>query len=1317
MKGVIVVSAFFLVFGLMTTVSSNKKSIIGTGNGHSGNVHELKIASESVQREDFPYANHLDPKTYLDTYNKIQNMPSEAKRATFEGKGRRSVNISQTEWESYGPLGVPWKDDPTGNQAFGRIRTMLWYYNSGTNSWERYLGAGSGGLYYSQQVFTSVIWQSLGDNLPNPSVGAIAVDPTNNNVIFVGTGDWGRDHGAGIFKTTNRGQTWSSIPLSVYPYWITKIAYLVGNSIMIASTSGGIVRSTDGGTTWSLKAVEPTDSTSPCFDLVVVNPSRLYAALPWQGVYTSNDGGNSWSKVSSGLPTNHGTTLAIDVSQSDPNTLYAAYTDSNNNQGGIYKSTNGGASWSRTADPPTYIDLGQGHHTNVIRVHPSDPNTVYAASVGFVKSTDGGASWTTPDGWHSDHTVIEFDPGDPNTMYLCSDGGIIIHNDATNTNFNSNFEFLPGAPLQVYEMDYCWSKSGEMIGGTQDNGEIFTTGGSNSGDPWLQIGGCDGGNQISIDPSNPSNIFGNDWCGAVSPRWRSLSQGDSADNIDNGLTTGTYIPIRLAKGGPEILFTCDTLGLYNSYNQGNNWLASTPNLGHDFSGPYPWTPQLSVNNYATFANKVCYVVWNGDNYVFQGAPGAMSETKLLETFDHLIADRGDPNEVFGTTATGIYKSMDRGYSWTPISGSYPNQIPAGASINDVLEIVSGGAIYAATTMGVFKSNDGGQNWFSFQNGLPVVSVVRIFAIPGPTYDTLRIATYGRGFWQRLINDINPNLLAPKPLNGIVLGLTGNKYGVHGVGYLGKIINSSDGGNSWDTSSSGTSNNLNAVCTIGDQTIIAAGDTQTVVRSTDAGSTWTLIPPRARGNITGVCSTPNGTSWMCMDNGNILTSIDTGRSWLSQSSFPGIVFHACQFMDDSTGAILGHTTVGGTVPIVYFTTNRGGQWNPTYPTTMNDLNKLFFTSDSDGFVVGDGGTILKTTDQGNSWTLLSSGVTTPLHDCFFKDPLTGYACGDSGTFIMTQDGGSTWSRMPNSGTSNLRALTMVNANLIIGGDGTIMSSSQAHQNTILYNLSNSWNLVSLPVTAMDNSIGTLFPSKSSDAFSYNGSGYATSPTMIPGEGYWLRFSGQQVAQVTGAPIETLQIPVTTGWNLIGSTNTSLNVQNITSFPAGIVTSQFFGYNTGYIVSSTIEPGKAYWVKTNQPGTLIFTPSSSVNPMLAGRIRIVPTNDRPPAPPGMGTVTQAPQPNAFALGQNYPNPFNPMTTLRYELPRDAIVTIKVFDILGREVVTLVDRQEKAGIRSVTWNASSFASGIYFYRMEAEALDKSERYSESHKMLLIK
>src|SRR2546427_5115703 len=149
------------------------------------------------------------------------------------------------------------------------------------------------------------------------------------------------------------------------------------------------------------------------------------------------------------------------------------------------------------------------------------------------------------------------------------------------------------------------------------------------------------------------------------------------------------------------------------------------------------------------------------------------------------------------------------------------------------------------------------------------------------------------------------------------------------------------------------------------------------------------------------------------------------------------------------------------------------------------------------------------------------------------------------------------------------------------------------------------MVSLPVSVADSSVATLFPTKITNAFLYDTSGYNVAGSMSIGRGYWLKFSGDQVVTDSGPSNSPLVIPVRQGWNLIGSQGVVVQTSNISSSPPGIVTSQFFGYQGSYQTSTTIQPGRAYWVKVNQAGGLILS-ASGATPS-AAKIKIVATTE--------------------------------------------------------------------------------------------------------------
>jgi hypothetical protein len=267
----------------------------------------------------------------------------------------------------------------------------------------------------------------------------------------------------------------------------------------------------------------------------------------------------------------------------------------------------------------------------------------------------------------------------------------------------------------------------------------------------------------------------------------------------------------------------------------------------------------------------------------------------------------------------------------------------------------------------------------------------------------------------------------------------------------------------------------------------------------------------------------------------------------------------------------------------------------------------------------------------------------------------------------------------------------------------------------------WNMVSLPFSAPYPRTDSIYKDASSYAYYFN-DGYDKADTIENGKAYWLKFPAAESIGVRGPNHFADEVTVKAGWNMVGSVAQPLLTAYLSSYPPGIVTSQFFKYDRGYTASDTILPGRGYWVKVNSPGTLYLSNIFAAVPKTEKRIRIVPTLELPPAPP----VATPPEvearnsgtPNNYALKDAYPNPFNPRTLIKYDLPTQSVVKLTIYNILGRQVAELVNSVQDLGFKEAEWSASNAASGIYFYHLDAASVsDPSKHFSQTRKMLLVK
>lgn len=400
---------------------------------------------------------------------------------------------SPSRWQLLGP----------GNFA-GRVTAIAVDRN---NTQRLYVCTSSGGIWRSTDGGRS--WADINQGLGSNFTSAVAIDPTNSNVIYVATGDHDINvPGAGLYRSTNMGNTFVLTGLTTLRWASRIIVHPTNGNIVYAATNDGVFRSTDAGATWTnLLGGWMTD--------LVMNPTTpttLYCGRYGTGVYRTTDGGATWQLLD-GRPTNPFGRARLALCDNTPATVYASYDV--NGAVEIWRTTDSGANWLQLTDPPQ-AGWGQLWYNHYIAVKPNNANIIYTGQGTIYRSVNGGAgggvgagkawqeihealhaSYTTI---HVDHHCLTFDPINPNIIYCGCDGGIY------RSNWGGNYWEYIGASIpssEFYAIGQGTQEHYQVGGGTQDNGTWQTDG---SYGQWKHILGGDGFYFV-VDPSNPNTLY------------------------------------------------------------------------------------------------------------------------------------------------------------------------------------------------------------------------------------------------------------------------------------------------------------------------------------------------------------------------------------------------------------------------------------------------------------------------------------------------------------------------------------------------------------------------------------------------------------------------------------------------------------------------------------------------------------------------------------------------------------------------------------------------------------------------------------------
>lgn len=728
--------------------------------GLSASEETISKFSEKEKKEKYPHDFMFMQRAYP---NGQLNTAAYSEAIAWKRQVAHKGNTSAV-WEFSGPLNIG-----------GRITDIE---IPTTQPQVYYVGAASGGIF--KTVNGGNDWAPIFDDQQMLSIGDIEISKTNNNLIWVGTGEVNAGGGSlvydgdGIYKSTDGGATWQSKGLPEVGS-VGKIVLDPNNEdvafvgamgpLFRNSSDRGVYKTTDGGDSWQ-QVLFVSDSTG-VIDMAIhpTNGNIVYAAS-WErirrpnnrqyggitsAIYKTTDGGANWTELTNGLPNlaSQKGRISIDISQSNPDVLYARYANASGSIQGVYKTTNGGGSWT-AVNSSQLTDVGFHWWFGGIFIDPTDENTLYNVDFVVQKSTNGGASWSNSfSNVHVDQHALAFNASVPGEVLLGNDGGLYYSsNDGA-----SSVKDLKLPITQFYRMNVDAQNENKIYGGAQDNSTSRTqTGGLAD---WSIIYGGDGFQPL-VDPTNTNVIYALYQYGALG---KSTNNGSSFSSATNGISGGDRknwdTPIAFDPSNPQTLYY-GANRLYKTTNAAGNWTAISQDLTN---GPH--SGNLTFGTITTISvspldNDIIFVgTDDGKAWVTQN--GGTTWTDISAGVPNrwvtkILASREDPNTAYltlsgyryGEDVGHVYKSIDLGNNWADISTNLPD-IP----VND-LEQDSFGNLFVATDVGVLATDDEGVNWTVLGANLPSVVVTDLHIHEDSQF--LFAATFGRSTYKIDISD-------------------------------------------------------------------------------------------------------------------------------------------------------------------------------------------------------------------------------------------------------------------------------------------------------------------------------------------------------------------------------------------------------------------------------------------------------------------------------------------------------------------------------------------------------------------------------------
>jgi photosystem II stability/assembly factor-like uncharacterized protein len=698
------------------------------------------------------------------------------------------------DWREIGPAA-----------AGGRIAAVA---GSATDPKLYYVGTAGGGVWKSAN--SAQTWDPVFTKQPVASIGAVTIDPTDNNTVWVGTGEDNPrndvSYGGGVYKTTDGGDHWTLMGLEatkqisrivVDPRNHKHVLVAAQGDLFNDSPDRGVYLTEDGGKTWTKTLYTGPQAGASDLAMNPQNPDVVYAGIwqfqrrPWtftsggpqDGLYRSSDGGRTWKKLEgNGLPTDTIGRIGLAIAPSNGNRVFALI---ESKQGILWRSDDGGDHWTMVSNN-TLVDQRPFYFTH-IAVDPKNPDIVYGVSEALSKSTDGGKTFKAiADVVHVDYHAIWIAPNDPSRIITGQDGGYALTLDG-----GDNWFFSANLPIaQVYRVGLSNENPYWVCGGLQDNNAWCAP--NNTQDPsgiqnkaWIAVAGGDGEWAVP-DPVDPNFIWADSENGVVTVVNKVTKDGwfvepylqtalESFDNRTARVRWNWETPIAFAPWDGHIGWIGGNM-LFQTTDRGLHWKIISPDLTrnvkehqapsggpitHDVSGAEESDTILDIEGsrlhkgeiwVGTDDGLVQLTLDDGKHWRNVTPPNAPEYGRFASISPSPLRD-GTAYAVNDGHYTGdnqpyVFVTHDFGKTWTSITNGLPDAEWARSIAADIR---NPNLVYLGTEEGFWISYDGGASWKAFKNNLPTVSVHDIRM--QQQFNDLVIATHGRSIY--IMDDMTP----------------------------------------------------------------------------------------------------------------------------------------------------------------------------------------------------------------------------------------------------------------------------------------------------------------------------------------------------------------------------------------------------------------------------------------------------------------------------------------------------------------------------------------------------------------------------------